>query len=146
MEKESKSTSLIDPTTDKFLFIMSLISIVIIILAVVYISNKAKQDKKIDEIKIEQTRKNMGIAEGLLEKELNKDKKNFQLSNTNDDEILSPTTSWIWTDSNLICHVLVDGESYKVYFKTNKLVDSDNELEMYEPVAIDKIIKIKKQE
>jgi high-affinity nickel permease len=72
MEKESKSTSLIDPTTDKFLFIMSLISIVIIILAVVYISNKAKQDKKIDEIKIEQTRKNMGIAEGLLEKELNK--------------------------------------------------------------------------
>ncbi|HFJ9454094.1 MULTISPECIES: hypothetical protein [Bacillus cereus group] len=143
---KNKNMNLLDPATEKFLFVMSLISIIIVISAVVYISNKAKQDKKIDEIKIEQTRKNAGIAEGLLEKELNKDKKYFQLSNTNDDEILSSSTSWIWTDSNLICHVLVDGESYKVYFKTNKLVDSDNELEMYEPVAIDKIIKIKKQE
>ncbi|MCC2475781.1 hypothetical protein SIM55_23145 [Bacillus cereus group sp. BfR-BA-02675] len=143
---KNKNMNLLDPATEKFLFVMSLISIIIVISAVVYISNKVKQDKKIDEIKIEQTRKNAGIAEGLLEKELNKDKKYFQLSNTNDDEILSSSTSWIWTDSNLICHVLVDGESYKVYFKTNKLVDSDNELEMYEPVAIDKIIKIKKQE
>ncbi|MEB9506409.1 hypothetical protein P4J13_20965 [Bacillus anthracis] len=143
---KNKNMNLLDPATEKFLFVMSVISIIIVISAVVYISNKAKQDKKIDEIKIEQTRKNAGIAEELLEKELNKDKKYFQLSNTNDDEILSSTTSWIWTDSNLICHVLVDGESYKVYFKTNKLVDSDNELEMYEPVAIDKIIKIKKQE
>ncbi|MDV6039872.1 hypothetical protein N7X28_25890 [Bacillus sp. SM-B1] len=143
---KNKNMNLLDPATEKFLFVMSLISIIIVISAVVYISNKAKQDKKIDEIRIEQTRKNAGIAEGLLEKELNKDKKYFQLSNTNDDEILSSSTSWIWTDSNLICHVLVDGESYKVYFKTNKLVDSDNELEMYEPVAIDKIIKIKKQE
>lgn len=143
---KSKNMNLLDPATEKFLFVMSVISIIIVISAVVYISNKAKQDKKIDEIKIEQTRKNAGIAEGLLEKELNKDKKYFQLSNTNDDEILSSTTSWIWTDSNLICHVLVEGESYKVYFKTNKLVDSHNELEMYEPVAIDKIIKIKKQE
>lgn len=143
---KNKNMNLLDPATEKFLFVMSLISIIIVISAVVYISNKAKQDKKIDEIKIEQTRKNAGIAEGLLEKELNKDKKYFQLSNTNDDEILSSSTSWIWTDSNLICHVLVDGESYKVYFKTKKLVDSDNELEMYEPVAIDKIIKIKKQE
>ncbi|EEL73203.1 hypothetical protein ACS2CL_19950 [Bacillus cereus group sp. BceL296] len=85
----------------------------------------------------------MGIAEGLLEKELSKDKKYFLLSDKNDDEVLNSTTSREWADENLICHVLVEGKLNKVYFRTNKLVDNDKELELYEPIAIDKIVEIK---
>ena len=85
----------------------------------------------------------MGIAEGLLEKELSKDKKYFLLSDKNDDEVLNSTTSREWADENLISHVLVEGKLNKVYFRTNKLVDNDKELELYEPIAIDKIVEIK---
>lgn len=53
---------------------MSIITIIAIISAVVFISNKSKQDKKIYETRMEQARKNVGIAERLLEKELSKDK------------------------------------------------------------------------
>lgn len=126
-----------------FCLFMSIITIIAIISAVVFISNKSKQDKKIYETRMEQARKNVGIAERLLEKELSKDKKYFLLSDEKDDDLLGSTTSWVKANENLICHVLVEGKINKVYFRTNKLEDNDIGLELYEPIAIDKIVEIK---
>ncbi|MGN4725346.1 hypothetical protein ACTFR8_28510 [Bacillus cereus group sp. MYBK15-3] len=94
------------------------------------------------ETEIEQTRKNVNIAEELIEKEINKDRKYFKLSN-GDEQLLSSDTNISWVDKNLVCHVLLEGESYEVYFKTNKIINKEDYIKIYEPVVIDKFIKIK---
>ncbi|MDX5828888.1 hypothetical protein SIM54_22690 [Bacillus cereus group sp. BfR-BA-02147] len=101
-------------------------------------------------IKIEQTRANVRIAEEMVEKELNTNSKYFQMINRTNNEsdlsygdYLDSNTDSYWIDEKLKSEVQLEGDSYIVTFETKRVDPKNEELEMYEPVKINKIIKEK---
>ncbi|EJQ72425.1 MULTISPECIES: hypothetical protein [Bacillus cereus group] len=101
-------------------------------------------------IKIEQTHENIKIAEEMIEKELNISSKYFKMVGKQtffiepEEVDLNTNTEASWIDNDLTCEVQVNGESYSVIFETQKVNSENEELEMYEPVKINKIIKEQK--
>lgn len=101
-------------------------------------------------IKEEQTQKNIKIAEKMIEKELNISSKYFKMVGIQpfllgEVEVeLNANTEASWIEKDLTCKVQVNGENYSVIFENQKVDAKNEELEMYEPVKINKIIKEQK--
>ncbi|MDK7443454.1 hypothetical protein N7X28_26095 [Bacillus sp. SM-B1] len=132
-----------------------IVSIIIFIVGgLVYIGISLKEDldkgKKEQAIKIEQTHKNIKIAEGMIEKELNISGKYFKMLGARiflfvpEEVELNDNTDAYWVSKDITCEVQVNGEIYSVTFGTQKVDSENEELEMYEPVKINKIIKEQK--
>ncbi|MDX5746178.1 hypothetical protein SIM20_23905 [Bacillus cereus group sp. BfR-BA-02570] len=132
--------------------LIKIISIIIFILGgLVYIGISLEEylDKSNKEraIKIEQTHENIKIAEGMIEKELNVISKYFKMFGTRivlfapEDTELNINTEAYWISKDITCKVQVNGENYSVTFETQKVDSENEEIEMYEPVKINKIIK-----
>ncbi|MGH1110340.1 hypothetical protein [Bacillus paranthracis] len=132
--------------------LVKVISIIIFIVGgLVYIGISWEEylDKsnKAHVIKIEQTHENIKIAEGMIEKELNVSSKYFKMFGTrtllflSEDAELNTNTDAYWVRKDITCKVQVNGENYSVTFETQKVDSENEELEMYEPVKINKIIK-----
>ncbi|MCO4220195.1 MULTISPECIES: hypothetical protein [Bacillus] len=102
---------------------------------------------KLLAIKEEQTQQNIRVAEKMVEKELNVSSKYFKMIGqqiilfSSVEVELDANTEVLWIDNDLPCEVQVNGESYSVVFETQKVNSENEELEMYEPVKINKIIK-----
>lgn len=98
-------------------------------------------------IKIEQTQENIKIAENMVEKELNVSSKYFKMVGkqtffiATEEVVLNTNTESSWIDKDLACEVQVNGENYSVIFETQRVDNKNEEIEMYEPVKINKIIK-----
>ncbi|MDA2150773.1 hypothetical protein PDN20_19120 [Bacillus cereus] len=132
--------------------LIKVISIIIFIVGgLVYIGISWEEyldkNNKAHAIKIEQTHENIKIAEGMIEKELNISSKYFKMLDTrtllflSEDAELNTNTDAYWVRKNITCKVQVNGENYSVTFETQKVDSENEELEMYEPVKINKIIK-----
>ncbi|AGE81680.1 hypothetical protein P4159_00555 [Bacillus thuringiensis] len=97
--------------------------------------------------KIEQTHENIKIAEEMIEKELNINRKYFKmlairiLLYTSIEEELNTDTDGYWVSKHITCKVQLNGENYSVIFETIRVGTEDGKIEMYEPVKINKIIK-----
>lgn len=98
-------------------------------------------------IKKEQTQENIKIAEKIVEKELNISSKYFKMVGKQtfflepEEVELNTNTEASWIEKDLTCEVQVNGENYSVIFETKRVDTKNEELEMYEPVKINKIIK-----
>lgn len=117
------------------------------------INDYLNKTNKMSAVKKEQTQENIKIAEKMLEKELNVSSKYFKMVGKQvilfaPEEVELNTNkeaSWIeWIDNDLTCEVQVNGENYSVIFETHKVDSKNEEIEMYEPVKINKIIKEQK--
>ncbi|KAB2491211.1 hypothetical protein F8158_28355 [Bacillus cereus] len=97
---------------------------------------RAEQDKN-HEIRIEQSRSNVKVAEEIVAKELNIDNKNFRMTAVPGD-LLNRN---YWITKELISEVEKDGEEYRIYFETKRVSDSEGNLVMYKPTGIYKILK-----
>ncbi|MEB9380184.1 hypothetical protein P4J09_19365 [Bacillus cereus] len=108
------------------------------------------ETNKMISIKDEQTQKNIKIAEKMIEKELNISSKYFKMVGIQpfllgEVEVeLNANTEASWIEKDLTCKVQVNGENYSVIFENQKVDAKNEELEMYEPVKINKIIKEQK--
>ncbi|MCO4220196.1 MULTISPECIES: hypothetical protein [Bacillus] len=100
----------------------------------IWMSNEAKED----EVKSQQTYKNIKVAEELIAKELNKDIKNIKLfDNRNGIELNDQK----WVEEDMNCNVKTDDGKYKVYFNVKKIVDKKRNIEMYAPKNIEKLVR-----
>ncbi|WP_044797348.1 hypothetical protein [Bacillus cereus] len=97
---------------------------------------RAEQDKN-HEIRIEQSRSNVKVAEEMVAKELNIDNKNFRMTAVPGD-LLNRN---YWITKELISEVEKDGEEYRIYFETKRVSNSEGNLVMYKPTGIYKILK-----
>ncbi|AFU17149.1 hypothetical protein MC28_D206 (plasmid) [Bacillus thuringiensis MC28] len=103
--------------------------------------------KKEHETKTEQTHENIKIAEEMIEKELNISSKYFKMISKRivlyapEYVHLNFNREGYWINENLKCRVQMKGESYNITFETKKVDTKNEELEIYEPVKINKIIK-----
>ncbi|MGA4465924.1 hypothetical protein ACPA2L_25290 [Bacillus bombysepticus] len=86
---------------------------------------------------IEQSRKNKKIAEEIIAKELNVDNEHFQMTAVP----INILNRSYWKNKDLVSEVDKDGKGYTIYFETKIVRSIDNEIEMYEPVGISKIVK-----
>ncbi|HDR7527016.1 MULTISPECIES: hypothetical protein [Bacillus cereus group] len=131
------------------------ISIIILVVGfIVYlglcINDYLDKTNKIIAIKTEQSQENIKIAEKMVEKELNISSKYFKMIGIQpfllgEVEVeLNANTEASWIEKDLTCKVQVNGENYSVIFETQKVDSENEELEMYEPVKINKIIKEQK--
>jgi hypothetical protein len=132
--------------------LIKIISISILVAGfVVYIglgiNDYVDETNKMIDIKKEQTQENIKIAEKMVEKELNVSSKYFKMVGKETflysqlEVELKTNTESFWIDNDLTCEVQVNGENYSVIFETQKVDSKNEELEMYEPVKINKIIK-----
>lgn len=96
---------------------------------------RAEQDKN-HEIRIEQSRSNVKVAEEMVAKELNTDKEDFRMTAVPGD-LLNRN---YWITKELVSEIKTDGEEYRIYFETKKVSNSEG-LTMYEPVGIYKVEK-----
>ncbi|MDX5853726.1 hypothetical protein SIM22_06350 [Bacillus cereus group sp. BfR-BA-01363] len=96
-----------------------------------------KESKRV-EYRHEQSLKNAEITEDLLVKELNTEKKKFILSDRGGN-VLDNSYSSNWVDKDLSGNVKTDDGKYIVYFDTEQIKNED--VEMYKPVKIKKIVK-----
>lgn len=132
--------------------LIKIISISILVVAFVVYIGLGINDylNKMMAIKTEQTQKNIKIAEKMIEKELNISSKYFKIVGIQpyllgEVEVeLNANTEASWIEKDLSCKVQVNGENYSVIFENQKVDDENEELEMYEPVKINKIIKEQK--
>lgn len=105
---------------------------------------------KVNAIKSEQTQENIKIAEKMVEKELNINSKYFKIVGIQKyllgqvEVELNANTEDFWIEKDLTCKVQVNGENYSLIFETQEVDSKNEELEMYEPVKINKIIKEQK--
>ncbi|MED1305152.1 hypothetical protein BK704_01670 [[Bacillus thuringiensis] serovar konkukian] len=105
---------------------------------------------KVNAIKSEQTQENIKIAEKMVEKELNINSKYFKIVGIQKYLIgqveveLNANTEDFWIEKDLTCKVQVNGENYSLIFETQEVDSKNEELEMYEPIKINKIIKEQK--
>jgi hypothetical protein len=97
--------------------------------------------------KSEQTQENIKIAKKMVEKKLNINSKYFKIVGIQKYLIgqveveLNANTEDFWIEKDLTCKVQVNGENYSLIFETQEVDSKNEELEMYEPVKINKIIK-----
>ncbi|PFC34350.1 hypothetical protein [Bacillus cereus] len=135
--------------------LIKVISIIIFIIGgLVYIGISWEEylDKsnKAHAMKIEQTHENIKIAEKMIEKELNISSKYFKIVGIQKYVLgqveveLNANTKDSWIEKDLTCRVQVNGENYNIIFETQEVDSENEELEMYEPVKINKIIKEQK--
>lgn len=96
-----------------------------------------KESKRV-EYRHEQSLKNAEISEDLLVKELNTEKKKFIISDR-DGNVLDNSYSSNWVDKDLSGSVKTEDGKYIVYFDTEQIKKED--VEMYKPVKIKKIVK-----
>ncbi|OUB77066.1 hypothetical protein BK744_09330 [Bacillus thuringiensis serovar zhaodongensis] len=109
-------------------------------------ANSLKESNKEAAITIEQSRENVKMAEKTIEKELNTSSKYFQIINRSGNYFLFGTylnsnTESYWIDKALEAEVQLNGECYMVSFETKRVDSKNEEIEMYEPVKIIKLIK-----
>lgn len=109
-------------------------------------SNSLKESNKESAITIEQSRENVKMAEKMIEKELNTSSKYFQMINRSGNYFLFGTylnsnTASYWIDKALEAEVQLNGDCYMVSFETKRVNSKNEEIEMYEPVKIIKLIK-----
>ncbi|PEV57390.1 hypothetical protein CN422_17760 [Bacillus cereus] len=97
---------------------------------------RAKQDKN-HEIRIEQSRSNVKVAEEMAAKELNTDDEDFRMTAVPGD-LLNRN---YWITKELISEIKTDGKEYRIYFETKKVSNSEGDLIMYKPTGIYKILK-----
>ncbi|TXR59079.1 hypothetical protein DM800_28935 [Bacillus sp. AY18-3] len=116
----------------------------------IYINYYMDKTNKMNAIKSEQTQENIKIAEKMIEKELNISSKYFKVLGIQKyllgqvEVELNANTEESWIEKDLTCKVQVNGENYSLIFETHKVDSENEELEMYEPVKINKIIKEQK--
>lgn len=129
-----------------------IIMIIVIVFAIISIanwwSNLVEESNKESAIRIEQSKKNVRIAEKMVEKELNTSSKYFQMINRSGGYFLYGTylnvnTGSEWIDKDLEAEVQLDGASYIVSFETKRVDLKNEEREVYEPLKIIKLIKLK---
>ncbi|KLA07083.1 hypothetical protein B4086_5559 [Bacillus cereus] len=108
----------------------------------VYEDEKA-ESKKRDAIRLEQSRKNIHIAEDLVEREFDQNKKYFRLKTDSgtDTVYLHENTGYIWTNKHLEARLEMGKEKYVLYFHTKKVRNKDKKLDIYEPVELSKVLK-----
>ncbi|MDF9524751.1 hypothetical protein P5815_30095 [Bacillus cereus] len=109
-------------------------------------SNFVEESNKEAAITIEQSKENVKIAEKLIEKELNTSSKYFQMINRSGGYFLygknlSSNTESSWIDKALKAEVQLNDDCYMVSFETKRVDSKNEEIEMYEPVKIIKLIK-----
>lgn len=109
-------------------------------------SNFVDESNKEAAITIEQSQENVKIAEKLIEKELNTSSKYFQMINRSGGYFLygtklSSNTESSWIDKDLQAEVQLNDDCYMVSFETKRVDSKNEEVEMYEPVKIIKLIK-----
>lgn len=97
---------------------------------------RAEQDKN-HEIRIEQSRSNVKVAEEMVAKELNTDKEDFRMTAVPGD-LLNRN---YWITKELVSEIKTDGEEYRIYFDTKKVSNSEGDLVMYKPTSIYKVLK-----
>ncbi|OWT49005.1 hypothetical protein [Bacillus sp. K2I17] len=131
-------------------FLICILMLIAIGLAVMSIANWGEnclnESNKESAITIEQSRENVKIAEKMVEKELNTSSKYFQMINRTGNYFLFGTylnsnTGSYWIDKDLQAEVQLNGECYMVSFETKRVDSKNEEIEMYEPVKIIKLIK-----
>ncbi|MGH0686052.1 hypothetical protein [Bacillus mycoides] len=126
---------------------ISILFAAFVVFAAICLKNYHEGINKENAIKIEQTQENIKLAEKMVEKELNVSSKYFKMVGQENflysklEVELNTNTDDFWIDKDLTCEVQVNGENYSVIFETQKVDSKYEELEMYEPVKINKIIK-----
>lgn len=108
-----------------------------------YLFDYADFVKKRDALTLEQSRKNIHIAEDLAEKEFDQNKKYFRLKtgSRTDTVYLHENTGYIWTNKHLEARLELGKEKYVLYFHTKKVQNKDERLDIYEPVELSKVLK-----
>ncbi|PEB22174.1 hypothetical protein COO05_23685 [Bacillus toyonensis] len=121
-----------------------------VVFAAICLKNYHEGINKENAIKMEQTQENIKIAEKMVEKELNVSSKYFIMVGQENflysqlEVELNANTEATWVDKDLTCKVQGNGENYSVIFETQRVDNENEEIEMYEPVKINKILKEQK--
>ncbi|QUW39846.1 hypothetical protein [Bacillus cereus] len=129
---------------------ISILFAVFVVFAAICLKDYHEGINKENAIKIEQTQENIKIAEKMVEKELNVSSKYFKMIGqqiflfSQLEVELNANTEDSWIDKDLTCKVQLNGENYSVIFETQKLNSENEELEIYEPIKINKIVKEQK--
>ena len=97
---------------------------------------RAEQEKN-HEIRMEQTRSNVKVAEEMVAKKLNTDNEDFRMTAVPGD-LLNRN---YWITKELVSEMEKDGEEYRIYFETKRVSDSEEDFVMYKPTGINKILK-----
>ncbi|OTY56382.1 hypothetical protein [Bacillus thuringiensis] len=97
---------------------------------------RAEQEKN-HEIRMEQTRSNVKVAEEMVAKKLNTDNKYSRMTAVPGD-LLNRN---YWITKELVSEIKKDGEEYRIYFETKKVSNSEGDFVMYKPTGINKILK-----
>lgn len=115
--------------------------LVIGVLSVLLYNIMIESDKK-DEVKVGQARENVKIAEELVAKEFNKDKKYFRLATAEAVGVyLYDNTDYPWVDGDLKAVVKFDDSEYTVRFKTKEVKSEYKDVELHEPIEVSKVLK-----
>ncbi|MED1640893.1 hypothetical protein P4V01_28895 [Bacillus thuringiensis] len=97
---------------------------------------RAEQEKN-HEIRMEQTRSNVKVAEEMVAKKLNTDNKYSGMTAVPGD-LLNRN---YWITKELVSEIKKDGEEYRIYFETKRVSNSEGDFVMYKPTGINKILK-----
>ncbi|MGN4723887.1 hypothetical protein ACTFR8_22930 [Bacillus cereus group sp. MYBK15-3] len=115
--------------------------LVIGVVSVLFYNAIIEEDKK-DEVKVGQARENVKVAEELVAKEFDKDKKYFRLATTEPvGTYLYDNTDYPWVDGDLKAVVKFDDSEYIVRFKTKEVKSEYKDVELHEPVEVSKVLK-----
>ncbi|WP_242290369.1 MULTISPECIES: hypothetical protein [Bacillus cereus group] len=120
------------------IFFACMIVFASVIVGYLFLTKVLDEENKKIEYKHEQSHKNAEISEDLIAKELNTEKKKFILSDRGG-KVLGESYSSSWVDKDLSGNVKTDDGEYIVYFDTEQVKKED--VEMYKPVKIKKIVK-----
>ncbi|MBE7114510.1 hypothetical protein FT641_18175 [Bacillus paranthracis] len=134
MSKKTKSNVIGVTVTAALLLVIGVVS-------VLFYNAIIEKDKK-DEVKVGQARENVKMAEELVAKEFDKDKKYFRLATTEPvGTYLYDNTDYPWVDGDLKAVVKFDDSEYTVRFKTKEVKSEYKDVELHEPVEISKVLK-----
>ncbi|MDX5808735.1 hypothetical protein [Bacillus cereus group sp. BfR-BA-02730] len=120
------------------IFFACMIVFASVIVGYLFLTKVLDEENKKIEYKHEQSHKNAEISEDLIAKELNTEKKKFILSDRGG-KVLGESYSSSWINKDLSGNVKTDDGEYIVYFDTEQVKKED--VEMYKPVKIKKIVK-----
>lgn len=129
---------------------ISILFALFVVFAAICLKKYHEGINKENAIEMEQTQENIKIAEKMVEKELNVSSKYFKMVGQENflysqlEVELNANTEATWVDKDLTCEVQVNGENYSVIFETQRVDNENEEIEMYEPVKINKILKEQK--
>ncbi|WP_460271379.1 hypothetical protein [Bacillus sp. NEAU-Y102] len=134
MSKKTKSKVIGATVTVVLLLVIGVLS--------VFLYNIMIESDKKEEVKVGQARENVKIAEELVAKEFNKDKKYFRLATAEAVGVyLYDNTDYPWVDGDLKAVVKFDDSEYTVRFKTKEVKSEYKDVELHEPVEVSKVLK-----